>query len=101
MLRPPNATVFPYTTLFRSAARRRPLRVPSRRVRRRARGGGVAGARRVVRGDGGSAYRARLGLTRGFGPRDRKSTRLNSSHMSSSYVLFWLEKKMIEGLSAW
>src|SRR5947209_16706096 len=66
--RPPRSTLFPYTTLFRSHARRAP-RVPRRR----------AGARSVVR--------SRL---------DRKSTRLNSSHANISYAVFCLKKKKIE-----
>src|SRR5438477_4124093 len=62
--RPPRSTLFPYTTLFRS--RRAP-----RRDRPDHRGGNEG---RVVR-------------------RDRKSTRLNSSHMSISYAVFCLKKK--------
>src|SRR5437868_12367609 len=68
--RPPRSTLFPYTTLFRSRARRR----------RR------AGARR--RPAQGSA-RARQAA----GREDRKSTRLNSSHVSISYAVFCLKKK--------
>src|SRR5688572_33110155 len=67
--RPPRSTLFPYTTLFRS-----------RGVRgREARGAHVdrAGADRGVRQD----------------PRDRKSTRLNSSHSQISYAVFCLKKK--------
>src|SRR5690242_21492145 len=95
--RPPRSTLFPYTTLFRSEWGRsdfRSLAIWSRTVgvpasdvadqlaRRRNRGGGlvVAGG-----GDGGTAARAGL--------RDRKSTRLNSSHMSISYAVFCLKKK--------
>src|SRR5260221_8762552 len=68
--RPPRSTLFPYTTLFRSAAvrgRRRP-RVGVR-------------ARRLARHD-----RARRAG-------DRKSTRLNSSHTVISYAVFCLKKK--------
>src|SRR4051794_41219496 len=65
--RPPRSTLFPYTTLFRSAAARR--RGPSRPIRRR--------GCRTPRRDG----------------RDRKSTRLNSSHPSISYAVFCLKKK--------
>src|SRR6266581_7816675 len=63
--RPPRSTLFPYTTLFRSA------RPPEQR---------------------GAAADTVLGelLHRG---RDRKSTRLNSSHPSISYAVFCLKKK--------
>src|SRR5215204_6398263 len=61
--RPPRSTLFPYTTLFRS----RPT------GRRRWRG---SSARRI-----------------GRGRRDRKSTRLNSSHTVISYAVFCLKKK--------
>src|SRR5262245_65122052 len=64
--RPPRSTLFPYTTLFRSG--------PARHHR----GGGPA------RSDGAGADPA--------GP-DRKSTRLNSSHLGISYAVFCLKKK--------
>src|SRR5215204_7480088 len=68
--RPPRSTLFPYTTLFRS---RRPARqVPAHPD------GGVRGHRRRLR-------RA--------AQRDRKSTRLNSSHTVISYAVFCLQKK--------
>src|SRR5688572_31372087 len=67
--RPPRSTLFPYTTLFRSHAGRGSCR--RRRPARR----GVDG------GDGAS------------GGRDRKSTRLNSSHSQISYAVFCLKKK--------
>src|SRR5690348_18098910 len=63
--RPPRSTLFPYTTLFRSV---------------------VSAMRRKT------ARQA----SRGFWPwriRDRKSTRLNSSHPSISYAVFCLKKK--------
>src|SRR5688572_33415353 len=63
--RPPRSTLFPYTTLFRSCARRRPAR---RRARRHPRGSRPC-------------------------PADRKSTRLNSSHSQISYAVFCLKKK--------
>src|SRR5690242_21479753 len=62
--RPPRSTLFPYTTLFRSA-------------------GLEPAARAVVRG-------ARCG---GCGAEIGRSTRLNSSHMSISYAVFCLKKK--------
>src|SRR5690349_22879601 len=84
---PPRSTLFPYTTLFRS---RRPAHPAGRAGRpgRRGRAGRrpvpdrkVAAARPVPGG------RARPG--RG----DRKSTRLNSSHVEISYAVFCLKKK--------
>src|SRR3989442_9523289 len=64
--RPPRSTLFPYTTLFRSQATRGIERgSPSPRRRR---------------------YRP-------IGVRDRKSTRLNSSHVRISYAVFCLKKK--------
>src|SRR2546426_5104026 len=64
--RPPRSTLFPYTTLFRSSLRLRPVRL-ARRASWRFR----SGAKRI----------------------DRKSTRLNSSHLVISYAVFCLEKK--------
>src|SRR5947207_11407443 len=83
--RPPRSTLFPYTTLFRSLYR------PSggrRRVKggRRARPAG--GVRRGLRLGGQSGYRQGAD-----GERDRKSTRLNSSHTVISYAVFCLKKK--------
>src|SRR5437660_5114941 len=63
--RPPRSTLFPYTTLFRSLAPPPP--------------GSWAAGENPARGRG----RAR----------DRKSTRLNSSHVATSYAVFCLKKK--------
>src|SRR5438094_6718122 len=88
--RPPRSTLFPYTTLFRSGQDHRD----------RARGpalGEVKGA--------GDRFRGLLGLVDlddllghiGEEPsrprKDRKSTRLNSSHRTISYAVFCLKKK--------
>src|SRR2546421_8425068 len=72
--RPPRSTLFPYTTLFRSAAARR------------ARG---RGERRVS----GDRVRSRASLRAPAERQDRKSTRLNSSHDQISYAVFCLKKK--------
>src|SRR5436305_4233733 len=77
----PIYSLFPYTTLFRSAARRRD-EVPVRRGV--GRGAAVAGRR-----EGAAAGRAALAGP----PGDRKSTRLNSSHVRISYAVFCLKKK--------
>src|SRR6266705_2395188 len=66
--RPPRSTLFPYTTLFR----------PGRRLHDR--------AAAATRPDRGSCARCRA-------PADRKSTRLNSSHRTSSYAVLCLKKK--------
>src|SRR2546421_8342513 len=90
--RPPRSTLFPYTTLFRSA------RVEGRAPRR----GRVGADRPPARGAGaadleGDARRARAGRRRERDRpaerRDRKSTRLNSSHDQISYAVFCLKKK--------
>src|SRR5207249_11911506 len=84
---PPRSPLFPYTTLFRSPSTARPA-VGARRERRRAatehNGTGWLGA------GGGSRPGA---LSSGIHNPDRKSTRLNSSHVSISYAVFCLKKK--------
>src|SRR5437899_6184467 len=80
ILRPPRSTLFPYTTLFRSQSRALPpagRRVPADVHLCRY---GAGGAR-------GHASRARRG------ERDRKSTRLNSSHLGNLVCRLLLEKK--------
>src|SRR2546427_9406862 len=70
--RPPRSTLFPYTTLFRS---------PS------------TGTRRWLVPAPPSATRRRSRTTSRPRRRDRKSTRLNSSHSQISYAVFCLKKK--------
>src|SRR5436189_2193496 len=74
--RPPRSTLFPYTTLFRSAARSDAF--PT--------GGGADRPEDDGRRGGGFSDRIVDG-------RDRKSTRLNSSHRCISYAVFCLKKK--------
>src|SRR5690242_21265120 len=82
--RPPRSTLFPYTTLFRSRgdalAGRGRHRAQLPRLWRRRRHGQR------------HAHELRLAV-RELSARDRKSTRLNSSHMSISYAVFCLKKK--------
>src|SRR3712207_8401542 len=90
--RPPRSTLFPYTTLFRSAG---PVLHPRR---------GLHALPRPQHGPGRPAELSRLArrvahLRRGSRVvatppgRDRKSTRLNSSHANISYAVFCLKKK--------
>src|SRR5689334_23821570 len=91
--RPPRSTLFPYTTLFRSRrefARLSPV-VSDRATHaeeRPARGVGTRPQR--ARRHRGRALRRRVPVG---ARRDRKSTRLNSSHSSISYAVFCLKKK--------
>src|SRR5438034_8690899 len=78
--RPPRSTLFPYTTLFRSCER-----AASAGTRRRA-----TGWRRTLP----QRRRRQAPRPTSHGPgRDRKSTRLNSSHTVISYAVFCLKKK--------
>src|SRR2546426_2700232 len=89
--RPPRSTLFPYTTLFRSR-RRRPGACRRRgRVRRRQRKGGEVIGRPETTATQGDRLTA-CPPDRPS-PRDRKSTRLNSSHLVISYAVFCLKKK--------
>src|SRR5947209_6076174 len=82
--RPPRSTLFPYTTLFRSAGQIRRLGgEPAAELRRAV--GARDPERAPVQGD------PRQGRAAGGG--DRKSTRLNSSHANISYAVFCLKKK--------
>src|SRR2546430_13709927 len=81
--RPPRSTLFPYTTLFRSRERGRG---PGSRE------GGAAGAWAFVAEARGTAQTALVQTSFALA-RDRKSTRLNSSHSQISYAVFCLKKK--------
>src|SRR2546430_4890022 len=82
--RPPRSTLFPYTTLFRSVRKiycgtfaRFPL--------------SIATSARWRKQNGNDNRRQQRHLSRD--ERDRKSTRLNSSHSQISYAVFCLKKK--------
>src|SRR5438874_11219152 len=77
--RPPRSTLFPYTTLFRSERVGRSLEYA---ISTGQSSGPIART--------GVADEAEVGLRI---PRDRKSTRLNSSHVEISYAVFCLKKK--------
>src|SRR5690349_23941900 len=76
--RPPRSTLFPYTTLFRSAL-----------------------ICALYDGTLSSIPQRLTALRRGFasGLRDRKSTRLNSSHVEISYAVFCLKKKKLKTIT--
>src|SRR2546430_13153222 len=99
MRRPPRSTLFPYTTLFRSSLFQTLL-------------GSAAGIRNGIIIDGPRLINRGLLLLlrlvyfvesslhhRRWPHRDRKSTRLNSSHSQISYAVFCLKKKKNKSLS--
>src|SRR5690606_41733551 len=94
ILRPPRSTLFPYTTLFRSHGHR----VAHAAERRQRRGADPLGGRLrrdqfgMVGLELDELAHERVVLGVGDG-RDRKSTRLNSSHVKISYAVFCLKKK--------
>src|SRR3712207_6909762 len=89
--RPPRSTLFPYTTLFRSA--RNLLRSRPGRALQTLRDSEVAA---LVMGVNVQRYKGRAFLVSsmyaGLAGVDRKSTRLNSSHANISYAVFCLKK---------
>src|SRR2546430_12286959 len=89
--RPPRSTLFPYTTLFRSHQLSRSSR-RHHQVARPARQGRTTGRADRIR------VLAAHGQDRldDAAARDRKSTRLNSSHSQISYAVFCLKKKNTE-----
>src|SRR2546430_10434871 len=93
--RPPRSTLFPYTTLFRSSARtvaddlrglRRTVSDLPPEVHAKEEGGSDA----ILQAPTDRA--ARIARPAAY-DRDRKSTRLNSSHSQISYAVFCLKKK--------
>src|SRR5256885_2298059 len=102
--RPPRSTLFPYPTLFRSVDRQpdQAVDLPAPRIQ-------FAGRVRVAVDDAGRRtdtlqpdrlpHQQQLLVTGRYG-RDRKSTRLNSSHLVISYAVFCLKKKKKQGPAA-
>src|SRR2546429_5588099 len=76
--RPPRSTLFPYTTLFRSYALAQHIKRTSNDL---------------LEIEEGSLYPALQRLLKAELVKDRKSTRLNSSHGYISYAVFCLKKK--------
>src|SRR5256885_471114 len=97
--RPPRSTLFPYTTLFRSQRAPRHRRWMRRRARRqrgdrqRQPGAGRADPAAQLRALA-SAPKSVPPPCKRDGSRDRKSTRLNSSHLVISYAVFCLKKEI-------
>src|SRR3712207_8625451 len=99
--RPPRSTLFPYTTLFRSAVLAAIGYQPASAVRL----GGQAHLGSAALFDLKAEERRRLWASRisyvaqdaagSLNPADRKSTRLNSSHAHISYAVFCLKKKKL------
>src|SRR5256885_16320530 len=81
--RPPRSTLFPYTTLFRSLETASAAAAASGTTRRRSAEPTPARAPRSARSCCGATRHSE----------DRKSTRLNSSHLVISYAVFCLKKK--------
>src|SRR3712207_7089601 len=94
--RPPRSTLFPYTTLFRSGG---PAGSETRRQRARLRKqyrvafALVSGSARRAASSGPARLPVPGGRRLGTRTKDRKSTRLNSSHANISYAVFCLKKK--------
>src|SRR3712207_7386018 len=89
--RPPRSTLFPYTTLFRS----RPVVLVGavgEDLPRDLEADPVGG---LLHQQAGHAHVHEACVHALDGPRDRKSTRLNSSHANISYAVFCLKKKKI------
>src|SRR5256885_11957550 len=87
--RPPRSTLFPYTTLFRSPRRVIDCVLANRQVI-------SPTVLRRYRAEGATPVTVDLAALKSLGCRvilDRKSTRLNSSHLVISYAVFCLKKK--------
>src|SRR5688572_32304314 len=82
--RPPRSTLFPYTTLFRSEQDVRAALAPLKGMAERT-GAAVVAVMHLNKSEGTDPLR-RIA-------KDRKSTRLNSSHSQISYAVFCLKKK--------
>src|SRR5690606_41264110 len=98
LARPPTSTLFPYTTLFRSRHRLPRGRGPARDARSRRADRPEARARSGEHPRRDADRDGEVGrLVVHAWPGDRKSTRLNSSHVKISYAVFCLKKKKASG----
>src|SRR5256885_8029989 len=83
--RPPRSTLFPYTTLFRSTRTGRNVYEDWAKC--------IRGLGEMYTRTGRNVYEDWAKCIRGLGEIDRKSTRLNSSHLVISYAVFCLKNK--------
>src|SRR3712207_7059387 len=91
--RPPRSTLFPYTTLFRSAGDKN-LRFKSRQADLADRAAVEALVGDLAEGEPFDLFVHNAGMPYDtLAALDRKSTRLNSSHANISYAVFCLKKK--------
>src|SRR5437868_12040039 len=94
LIRPdPRSTLFPYTTLFRSV-------LLVRYVQQARELAVLAGPQGVIQVNNCDEARPLLEGRRAQRVLDRKSTRLNSSHVSISYAVFCLKKKTARGATS-
>src|SRR3712207_8964122 len=97
--RPPRSTLFPSTTLFRSAERSRAAILDAAETLFAERGYDAVSLQEI----GVAAALSRGAPNYFFGSKqdlqDRKSTRLNSSHANISYAVFCLKKKNMQPMS--
>src|SRR5436853_5709129 len=91
--RPPRSTLFPYTTLFRSHRAHVVKFLHTRLLIQPVLDVGAHHACGVLRTHGQRGLIAILESVHLLGNEDRKSTRLNSSHLGISYAVFCLKKK--------
>src|SRR5690606_42024113 len=91
--RHPRSTLIPYTTLFRSG-RLQPCFIKARSTRKR----DAQAWQGFVHSSRIQPIPKRLSIQSGLRVPDRKSTRLNSSHVKISYAVFCLKKKKIKQL---
>src|SRR5690349_24227303 len=91
--RHPSSTLFPYTTLFRSGRSQPARSVMVLAVAEDSPSANIAEVRPATRGH----HKVFLGMAAGVGKtyQDRKSTRLNSSHVEISYAVFCLKKQTV------
>src|SRR5947207_4784552 len=96
---PPRSTLFPYTTLFRSllvlwGSWKRFQKVPAQHLPISP----FTVFKATLRGHLAYTYHFCRHLTRNVALKDRKSTRLNSSHTVISYAVFCLKKKNLQNI---
>src|SRR3712207_7988129 len=91
--RPPRSTLFPYTTLFRSGEDHRHREAVAREQEGEQGVSGDAEGEADQRRPAVALEAPAAGEEAGPERRDRKSTRLNSSHANISYAVFCLKKK--------